>query len=1098
MSKFEKGKKYVFTDRQFNIGRDTSNRLTFIVPDESTGGEHRIVAYDFQNQRMPEKITCYFNGIRLEQDPFSVAPLLYKPGEIHKFYVNSDVRGGRCTLRDEINNVTYKNIYIGRAPFKRFDRITCMIDEVDGDTLKVTAVTDNKKRDEAFVPDDLSELPEGRYLRGGVLKKLLEMPEYAETRKLVEEEDNSWVISFLETSLRLTVDMLRGRITPKGYILRGLESLAVALIERSDYVLTLPKREQYDSQQKLDDIARNAGDLWRAYNLMVSREADNTMLAILGSLEKSRRFYKPNEKVRLLSAMIQIEAVNVDIYMDRILGIISTHHTNNAFMTYFKAGMQEVLRGFILRREVALAHSDRDSLRLLLRALAMEQLLDVGSSTPEVVARRGFMYVCAAMLVNSCDNALPAKAIQCFAGLVNGPLEFSWNDLSDISRLCYASLTRPFAQSDLIPTTSIYRGTDWTLSVTHGTLTLSSADNIENLKKSLSYSLFPGIMADVLTEEKISGLSSVCDENPVIQAPKMKELARMLMANWNSGARQQMSPAAQLRLEKGDSVKIFITGQRDNGFFECRIADSYYLGSGIISVHDMVPYEVRPVLTDFMKDGRPLLFEATVGEVLDDGTYLFSLRRAISSHNVQEAAYDRDSETEVPGIITGIYKSPLGYFALSNEGYPMVVWLPSNANFQLHRNDIVVARVLMVNSENNNLFVKSEFLDLLNPQEITPDSGIRKDVQEIFRHTLLNVSNGETYDGEMPVAGESEDYPEITLSTANAILIARVISIMSAIEGTELGTAYTMASIALLVARMAGDSSLSLSLEAKCNAMEALGMFAMSSRVDMRRMEPKMELIERMRISDIALDRYMEILKILAGLDHPDEWKPIPYPPGSSLEIIVRLVTAYNRLWGLGLEDARREILKGIYTTLRFPQPEKIDVESLKVQEDEYNEFKESLIYPANNNMRPDDRIQGREIMEVICGMLNHKGGTIYLGVNNQAIPVGLDADFRFLNNGSDRYDLRDIEDKFSLNFHWHLRNQIGKTYEGRPITDYVKLTFDIHDDKVTGRVSVEPFPGMVKMKDGQVYIRQDSSTLPLPPREQPLFMQRRIEEARS
>lgn len=1095
MTKFEKGKKYIFTDRQFNIGRDTSNRLTFIVPDESTGGEHRIVAYNFQNQRMPKKITCYFNGVRFEQDPFSVAPLLYKPGEIHKFYVNSDVRGGRCTLRDEINNVTYKNIYIGRAPFKRFDRITCMIDEVDGDTLKISPITENKKRDGVFSLDDLCDLPEGRYLRGGVLRKLLEMPEYAETRKLVEDEDNSWVISFLETSLRLTIDMLRGRTIPKGYVLRSLESLAVALIERSDYVLTLPKREQYDSQQKLDDLARNAGDLWRAYNLMVSREADNTMLGILGSLEKSRRFYKPNEKVRLLSAMIQLEAVNVDTYMDRILGIISTHHTNNTFMTYFKAGMQELLRGFILRREVAIAHSDRDALRLLLRALAMEQLLDVGNATPEVVARRGFMYVCAAMLVNSCDNALPVKAIQCFAGLVKGPLEFSWNDLPDISRLCYASLTRPFAQSDLIPTTSVFQGSDCTLSVTHGTLTLSSDDNIEILKKSLSYALFPGITAAVLTDEKVPGLSGICDENPVIQAPKMKELARMLMASWNTSGRQILSPAAQLRLEKGDAVKIFITGQRDNGFFDCRIADSYYRGSGIISVYDMVPYEVRPVLSDFMKDDRPLLFEATVGEVLDDGTYEFSLRRSISSNNVQEAAYDRDSETEVPCIITGIYKAPLGYFALSNEGYPMVVWLPSNANFQLHRNDIVLARVLMVNSENNNLFVKSEFLDLLNMHECTPESGIRVDVHDIFRHTLLNVSNGEVYDGEMPVVGDSEEYPEISLLPSNAILIARVISIMSAIEGTELGTAYTLASIALLISRMAGDESLALSLEAKCDAMEALGQFAMSSGVDMRILDSQMALIDRMRKTDTALDRYIEILKILAGLDHPDEWKPLPYPPGSTLGIIVRLVTAYNQLWGLGLEDARREILKGIYTTLRFPQPEKINVESLKVQEDEHNEFKESLIYPANNNMRPDDRIQGREIMEVICGMLNHKGGTIYLGVNNQAIPVGLDADFRFLNNGSDRYDLRDMEDKFSLNFHWHLRNQIGKTYEGRPITDYVKLTFDIHDDKVTGRVSVEPFPGMVKMKDGQVYIRQDSSTLPLPPREQPQFMQRRIAE---
>lgn len=723
----------------------------------------------------------------------------------------------------------------------------------------------------------------------------------------------------------------------------------------------------------------------------------------------------------------------------------------------------------------------------------MEQLLDGGES-PEVAARRGFMYICAAMLINSWDNSLPSKAIQCFAGVVTGPLEFSWPDLHDISRLCYASLTRPFSQSDLINASSMFRSERGILSVSHGALTISPSDDPDLMKKSLSYALFPGITAAVLTEEKVPGLSGICDANPVVQAPKLKELTRMVLGYSGIVTPGKQQPSAPLRLEKGDSVMIFVTGQREPGVFECRIADSYYRGSGCLTVHDIVAYEVRPVLQDFMKDGKPMLFEAVVNEALPDGTYTFSLRRSIASRNLQEAAYDRDSETEVPCVITGVYKAPIGFFALSNEGYPLVVWLPSNANFELHRNDIVMARIMMVNSDNNNLFVKSEFTDLLSPEECTPDTGIRIDVHDIFHHTLESVAIG-IYEGEFQTH-EAEERPAMRLEMQNAVLLARVINIMSSLEGTELGTAYTMVSLALLMARIAGDDELAHTLEAKCTAMEALGEFALISSVDAKIFGSKLASAEQLRQRDTALDRYIEILRILSGLDHPDEWKPKEYPENTAMGIVSRLVTAYNQLWGLGLEDARREILKGIYTTLRFPQPERINVESLKVQEDEHNEFKESLIYPANNNMRADDRIQGREIMEVVCGMLNHKGGTIYLGVNNQAIPVGLDADFRFLNNGSDRYDLRDMEDKFALNFHWHLRNQIGKTYEGLPVTDFVKLSFDIHGEKVTGRVSVEPFPGMVRMKDGTVYIRQDSSTLPLPPREQNAFMQRRIAEA--
>ena len=45
---------------------------------------------------------------------------------------------------------------------------------------------------------------------------------------------------------------------------------------------------------------------------------------------------------------------------------------------------------------------------------------------------------------------------------------------------------------------------------------------------------------------------------------------------------------------------------------------------------------------------------------------------------------------------------------------------------------------------------------------------------------------------------------------------------------------------------------------------------------------------------------------------------------------------------------------------------------------------------------------------------------------------------------------------------------------------DYVTLEFDDLGEKVIARVSVRPFPGMVRMKDDKVFLRQDSSTLPI------------------
>ena len=69
-------------------------------------------------------------------------------------------------------------------------------------------------------------------------------------------------------------------------------------------------------------------------------------------------------------------------------------------------------------------------------------------------------------------------------------------------------------------------------------------------------------------------------------------------------------------------------------------------------------------------------------------------------------------------------------------------------------------------------------------------------------------------------------------------------------------------------------------------------------------------------------------------------------------------------------------------------------------------------------------------------------------------------------------------------------------TVNGLTLTDYVRLSYESMGGKVIGRITVEAFPGMVRMKDGKVFKRQDSSTIALPPSEQSAFMAHRIAKA--
>lgn len=1088
---FEKGKIYQFTDKQFNIGRDSNNRLNFIVPDPASTVEYRIVAFDFQNQRIPEKITCIFNGKRLEQDPMSVAPQLYRIGQKYEFYINSEIRNGRCTLRDEVNDVTYKNVKIGKTPYKRFDRITCVIDSTSGSTLELTPVLVTVDKVENFGTEQLLSLPEARHLRHGVLEHLMHDSRYSNAALQLADGDNSWVVTFLEAALSHSMEVIKRHVGHKVYLLRGIEALAVALIERSDYVTLLDTEQQAGVQLRLEIVARNAGDYSRVFNLVACREADSTMQTILGSLEKSRRFYQPEEKVRLLNAMLVLEAVDVDKYMDRVLHILDEHHTNPMFMNYFKKGMQQLLAQFVEGRDISSLANDRDALRLLIRALAMEQLLNAGAENDEIARRRGLIYLCGALLVNSCNNALPTKAIQSFAGLTKAPLEFTWADLRDISRFCYAAISQPFSPKDLSDDAAFFPGDRTSLTFTADTITVAPNLPHSTLKKSITYSLFPGMSVIVLTPERLSGIATAIDSNPMQQKRNFQSVMSQL-ATMAQPIKKNIQ-SSDLLPEVGEEMDIYITGLNDNGFFECSIADKVYSGKGLIGIRDIVAYDIRADINDFYLEGKPLLFKAVIRDILPDGTYLFSMRRKLAGYLSQKAEYDLDSGNEVLATITTVYKNPNGYFAISESGYPMVVWLPAGADFKLLRGDTVVVQIIEAASQNENIYVKASYLDFIDPEDEDFDSIPQLNAEKIFADTLLNFSGGRVFQEEEAGEEISEEIQKTKPMPATGIdMTARLVNLLSSVDHNGLGRCYSMLCFVQMLAKISDMKDFLEMVELKRGVLEAMGDFAQIGRVDSKALEPLSRRRDELPIVDNALNRNLELLRILACLDNPDFWKAPDYTSNRRISDTARLVSAYNQLWGMGLKDARREILKGIYNLLGLPMPDEFDVVCLKVQEDEHNEFKQSLIYPADNNMKADDRRQGREIMEIVCGMLNHEGGIIYLGVNNQGVPVGLDNDFRYLNGGSERYDVRDIEDKFALNFHYHLRTNIGLTIDGIPVTDYVKLSFDTLEGKIIGRVTVEPFPGMVKMKDGKVYYRQDSSTLQLPPREQAAFALRR------
>ena len=89
-----------------------------------------------------------------------------------------------------------------------------------------------------------------------------------------------------------------------------------------------------------------------------------------------------------------------------------------------------------------------------------------------------------------------------------------------------------------------------------------------------------------------------------------------------------------------------------------------------------------------------------------------------------------------------------------------------------------------------------------------------------------------------------------------------------------------------------------------------------------------------------------------------------------------------------------------------------------------------------------------------------------------------------------------------AINSTWHfckgLRDHFGVTVQGIALyPSLVELEHEEIDGKPICRVVIKPFHGMVRMADGNVFVRQDSSTVPIKTRrEQAAFEKKRSTRA--
>lgn len=138
-------------------------------------------------------------------------------------------------------------------------------------------------------------------------------------------------------------------------------------------------------------------------------------------------------------------------------------------------------------------------------------------------------------------------------------------------------------------------------------------------------------------------------------------------------------------------------------------------------------------------------------------------------------------------------------------------------------------------------------------------------------------------------------------------------------------------------------------------------------------------------------------------------------------------------------------------------------------------EFKETLWHDVRLNTVHGDRVL--DVAKAICAMLNRDGGTVLIGVTDDAEIVGIERDLERL----------ETLDKFQRK----LQEAFGVKLRPDP-TDLVRVRFIPIDGKTICRVDVKPDASMMFTLNDKVYVRRDGASVEMSPMDTALWWARR------
>lgn len=495
------------------------------------------------------------------------------------------------------------------------------------------------------------------------------------------------------------------------------------------------------------------------------------------------------------------------------------------------------------------------------------------------------------------------------------------------------------------------------------------------------------------------------------------------------------APSRNKRYRVGESVLISFIRQdeKDKDKFYCRIENGRG-GEGYIYIKDIINYYVEASLRDFYdaKKGSRYTFNATI-KAIEKDMYHFSMIEDIKEMAKAEFLnYDGDivcSVGSTPNVYGGYQIVP----AVTEDGLGISLKI-NDVDEDVRKYDVVNCRVTGVGQGDFNLNCEmTGFAD----RDFNVKSAFRTLIYSIYVDMIDDSAENQepeaNDDGILPL---EEKYLRETI-----LLIDR----MAYIEDDYVKSFNYLGFARILCMLLNWDTQADY-YKGRMDIISNLHYFGLNRTIDESKLNQLAEAnAELLTANSVLRDRFMQ-LQIVSYKDKPhynvELFNTIETDPNH--KTLASLVLAYNLSKENNLDRAATDFYNKIINLLKIKGFET----GLKSygEENDHTEFKTSIVFPAGNGITaPNFDVQIKEILRVINSFLNTGGGTLYIGVSDSGLGVGIEEDLKtsYYYGDHDKY-LRSIQDA------------VANAWDNSVLTTYVDVRFDDDDnDKEVVRITV-------------------------------------------